>query len=112
MDEESSLARQLRQAREQQRKTLEQVHCHTGLSLRVLQGLEAGEFTVVEPVYVRLALRSYAEHLGLNATGIVQRFDAMFYRPSPLPPAPPRLPGFSLARLAGWINLMFSKVPQ
>jgi cytoskeletal protein RodZ len=73
MGEERSVAAQLRRAREEQGKTLEQVHQQTGLSLHVLQSLEAGNFTVVEPVYVRLALRAYAESLGLEADRLVGR---------------------------------------
>jgi len=101
-DEERSLALQLRQTREEQGKTLEQIHRQTGLSFHVLHSLEAGEFTVIEPVYIRLALRSYAENLGLNPTRIAQQFEAVFYEPPPLLPPPPQ-PRFSLAKL--WVNL-------
>jgi len=86
MDEAKSLGDQLRQARENQQKTLAQIHQQTGISHYVLQGLESGDFTIIEPVYIRLALRSYAEHLGLNAASIVQQFDRIFYQPSSPPP--------------------------
>jgi cytoskeletal protein RodZ len=92
MDEKAKLGWRLRQAREEQGKTLEQVHHHTGLSLYVLQNLEAGAFAVVEPVYVRLALRSYAEHLGLNPAGLLQQLEALWSPPPPpaqVVPAPP-----------------------
>lgn len=106
VDERNPLAGQLRQTREAQGKTLEQVHQQTGLSLYVLQSLEAGEFTVVEPVYIHLALRAYAENLGLNATSLVRQFEAIGCQPSPLPPPSP-LPRFSWARL--WASLRFSR---
>lgn len=99
MDEARALACQLRQAREAQGKTLGQVHQQTGISLYVLQSLEAGESTAVEPVYVRLALRAYAENLGLNATSMVRQFEAIGYQPPPLPPTPPTPPRCSWARL-------------
>ncbi|MCC7261105.1 MAG: helix-turn-helix domain-containing protein [Candidatus Latescibacteria bacterium] len=83
MDEKSKFGWRLRQAREEQGKTLEQVHRHTGLSLFILQNLEAGAFAVVEPVYIRLALRSYAEHLGLNPAALVQQLDALWAPPPP-----------------------------
>lgn len=92
MDDKTKLGWRLRQAREEQGKTLEQVHCHTGLSLYILQNLEAGAFEVVEPVYIRLALRSYAEHLNLNAAGLVQQLEALWSPPLPPSqsrPAPP-----------------------
>lgn len=103
MGEEKSLACQLRQAREDQEKTLEQVRQQTGISLYVLRSLETGEFTVVEPVYVRLALRAYAENLGLNATSMVRQFEAIGGQPPPfsLTPSPP--PRCSWARL--WASL-------
>lgn len=81
MDEARALACQLQQARADQGKTLEQVHQRTGISVFILQSLEAGEFTVVEPVYVCLALRAYAEHLGLNGNSIVRQFEAIGGQP-------------------------------
>lgn len=92
MDDKTKLGWRLRQTREEQGKTLEQVHRHTGLSLYILQNLEAGAFGVVEPVYIRLALRSYAEHLNLNATSTLQQFEALCSPPPPplqVRPAPP-----------------------
>jgi len=92
MDEKAKLGWRLRQAREEQGKTLEQVHRHTGLSLHILQHLEAGAFAVVEPVYVRLALRSYAEHLGLSPPALLQQLEALWGPPPPvaLPRPAPR----------------------
>lgn len=99
VDEGNPLAGQLRQAREARGKTLEQVHQQTGISLYVLRSLEAGEFAVVEPVYIRLALRAYAENLGLNATCMVRQFAAIGYPPPPLPLTASPPPRFSWARL-------------
>ncbi|MCC7263153.1 MAG: helix-turn-helix domain-containing protein [Candidatus Latescibacteria bacterium] len=72
MDEARAFACQLRQAQADQGKTLEQAHQQTGISVYILQSLEAGEFTAVEPVCVCLALRAYAEHLGLNGSSVVR----------------------------------------
>ncbi len=88
MNELAKLGWQLRQAREEQGKTLEQIHRHTGLSLYILENLEAGAFAVVEPVYIRLALRSYAEHLALSPAALLQQLEAL-WSPAP-PPAQPR----------------------
>ena len=89
MDEKAILGRRLRQAREEQDKTLEQVHRYTGLSLYILQNLEEGAFSVVELVYIRLAVRCYAEYLSLNAVNIVKQFD-LLCSPPPPPSQEPR----------------------
>lgn len=86
-----TIATRLRQAREQKEKTHEQIHRETGFSLNVLQAVEAGNFKVVEPVYVRLILRAYAEYLGLDGDEIVQQYNDQFGAPLPgmkVPPAP------------------------
>jgi cytoskeletal protein RodZ len=102
MSEEQSISQQLCQARQQQHKDLEEVHRHTGLSLAVLRGLEGGKFDVVEPVFVRLALRAYAEYLGLNADEVLAQYDRTLGPPaSPAPQAPassaPQTPAWPLA---------------
>ena len=63
----SSLSDRLRRAREERGETVEQVNQLIGISPKVLVGLESGQYDVVEPVYVHLALKSYAEHLKLDA---------------------------------------------
>ena len=42
------------------------VHSVTGISTVVLEGFEAGNFDVVEPVFAKFALRTYAEFLRLD----------------------------------------------
>jgi len=62
----SSLSDRLRRARDERGETVEQVNQHTGISPRLLRGLESGNLDVVEPVYVLLAVKSYGEYLGLD----------------------------------------------
>jgi len=78
MSEEQDISAQLRQAREQQEQSIEDVHGQTGISLDVLHGLEENRFDVVEPVFTRMALCAYAQHLGLDADAILQQFDRTF----------------------------------
>lgn len=94
---EEPVAEKLRQAREQQGKTYEQIQRQTGLSLNVLQAMESGNFKVVEPVYVRMILRAYAEYLGLDGADIVQQYNRQFGAPfptlkTPTPTPPPQVP--------------------
>ena len=73
MSEELSLSEELRHAREARGETLEQVHQRTGISLTILSELESGDYTVVEPVYARLAINHYASHLGLDGAAFETR---------------------------------------
>jgi len=90
MNKGEAIAPQLRQAREQQGKSIQQLQQHTGVSMNVLHGLETGDFGVVESVYTRLALRTCAEYLGLDAEALVRQYDAEFGKPLPAPVPPPR----------------------
>ena len=93
MSEAKSISEQLRQAREEQRQTIAEIHRLTGVSPNVLQGLEKGDFEVVEPVFLRMGLRTYAEHLGLDVNAITQVYDKEFNTPpEPTPEAVQHLP--------------------
>ncbi len=76
MSESESISQQLVAAREQKGVQLADVHRATGVSLSVLQGLESGSFDVVERVFVRLALSTYAKYLELDVNGVMAAFDA------------------------------------
>lgn len=73
MSEDLSLSEELRCAREARNESLEQVHQRTGIALTILQGLESGDFEVVEPVYSRLAIDHYASYLGLDGNALETR---------------------------------------
>ena len=60
MSEDLSLSEELRRAREARGESLDQIHQRTGIALKILQGLENGEFDVDELVYARLAINHYA----------------------------------------------------
>jgi len=94
---EESISTRLRQAREQKGKTHEQIHKEAAFSLNVRKAVEYGKFKVVEPVYIRLVLRAYAEYLGLDGAQIVQQYNDQFGGPLPPlkvppPPTPPPHP--------------------
>ena len=75
MSERQSIAEQLRHARQQQEMTLEQVQQKTGLTANLLEDLESNRFDLVEPVYIRMALRTYAEHFGLDADALITQYN-------------------------------------
>ena len=74
-EKQPTIAEELSAARQARGLSLEEVQRQTGISLAVLQSIEAGQFDVVEPVFVRLALKSYAEFLDLDPEPLLTRFD-------------------------------------
>lgn len=86
MSEEISLSEELRRAREARDESLEQVHQRTGIALTILRELESGDYTVVEPVYARLAINHYASHLGLDGHAFETRLrnEVAATRPPPV----------------------------
>ena len=87
-EKQPTIAEELSAARQARGLSLEEIHQQSGISLAVLQGLEAGQFDVVEPVFVRLALKSYAESLNLDPEPLLTRFDQQHgraFQPRPRP---------------------------
>ena len=98
-EKQPTLAEELSAARQARGFDLEEAQQQTGISLSVLQSIEADQLDVVEPVFVRLALKSYAEFLGLDPEPLLTRFDQQQslasqprHRPTVLisQPVPPR----------------------
>jgi cytoskeletal protein RodZ len=75
--ERESIPQQLRAARRDKGVELDDVHRRTGVSLPVLQGLEAGKYDVVEPVFARMAFGAYVDYLGLDKEALLAQFDAL-----------------------------------
>ena len=75
-DQDISLPAQLRRARESRGLSLDQAHLATGISLKVLRSLESDSTELVELVFLRLAVVSYADYLGLDVREIATVFDA------------------------------------
>ncbi|PWK15486.1 helix-turn-helix domain-containing protein [Tumebacillus permanentifrigoris] len=68
------LGTELKQAREQQELTLEQVQQDTKIRSRYLEAIEQGDLSVLPGlVYARGFIRSYAEYLGLNGHELLER---------------------------------------
>ena len=87
-EKQQTIAEELSAARQARGLDLEEVQRQTGISLSVLQGIEADQFDVVESVFARLALKAYAEFLGLDPEPFLTRFDQQqgrFPQPRPRP---------------------------
>lgn len=68
------LGTELKQAREQQGLTLEQVQQDTKIRSRYLEAIEQGDLSVLPGlVYARGFIKSYAEYLGLNGHELMER---------------------------------------
>ena len=74
-EKQQTIGEELSAARQARGLDLKEIQEQSGISLSVLQGLETDRFDVVEPVFVRLALREYAEYLGLDPEPFLSRFD-------------------------------------
>ena len=79
-EKQQTIGEELSAARQARGLELEEIQRQSGVSLFVLQGIEAGEFDVVEPVFIRLALKTYAEHLDLDPEPFLSRFDQQYGR--------------------------------
>ena len=74
-EKQQTIAEELSAARQARGLDLKEIQEQSGISLSVLQGLETDQFDVVEPVFIRLALKEYAEYLGLDPESLLARFD-------------------------------------
>ena len=74
-EKQQTIAEELSAARQARGLDLKEVQRQSGISLAVLQSIEAGQFDVIEPVFVRFALKAYAEFLDLDPEPFLTRFD-------------------------------------
>lgn len=84
----STIGEKLRQAREEQERTLEEAAVTTRIRLRYLKAMEEGDFeTLPSPFQQRGFLRSYAGFLGLNHEPLLEALSSGYYL-VPETPAP------------------------
>ncbi len=82
----------LRENREKQAKSLEDIAIRTYIRPQLLNGIETGNpDTLPEPIFVQGFIRRYAEALGLNGVDLAQQFTVTSIPSTPRParPAPP-----------------------
>lgn len=104
---EPSFATPLRQARQDLKQTPAEAQKGSGISINVLRDLEAGTCNVVEPVYARLALRTYATYLGLEVEPLEKLFNAQFNAQLESPSYQQESPTITITKL-GLPNFNFS----
>jgi len=77
MNRMSTVAEQLRAAREANKLTVEQVADMTKIRTDHVRALEEGNFSVFSaPVYIRGSVKNYATRLKLDVTAIMAELDA------------------------------------
>ena len=80
------LSTQLRQQRESQDITLEQLAARTHIPLRLLRALDAGQpEQLPEPIFIQGFIRRYGEAVGLDGKALAQQFPTEVVPPPPDP---------------------------
>jgi cytoskeletal protein RodZ len=70
-----SIGKNLREARQNKRASLEDASRATKIKMEILEQLEAGEFDrLAAPAYTKGFLRLYAEYLGLDGQSLVEAY--------------------------------------
>jgi len=69
------LGSELKDAREFQGMTLEDVHHQTKISLKFLRAIENNDFAVLPNVYLRAFLKAYASSVGIEPEKVLKAFD-------------------------------------
>ena len=72
---QQTISQILRAARQERGLDIDTVYRNTSISLPVLNGMENDRFDIIEPVFSRMALLSYADYLGLDPQPLLDRFD-------------------------------------
>lgn len=91
---------ELRQARENQQRSLDELSQVTLIHVRHLQALEEGrEADLPEPFYVKNFIRKYANSLGLPGDAMANRY----WDTRPLPAQPPRQPAGPDVMVPWWV---------
>ena len=79
----------LREQREQQGKSLEDIAIRTYIRPQLLSGIETGDPELLpEPIFVQGFIRRYAENLGLKGTELSQQFSVDSIPSTPRPARP------------------------
>lgn len=74
-EEQQTISQILCAARHEHGLDINTVHRDTSISLPVLNGMENDRFDIIEPIFSRMALLSYADYLGLDPKPLLDRFN-------------------------------------
>jgi cytoskeletal protein RodZ len=71
-----NFASDLKHLRENSGFTLQNIHQKTRIDIKFLEAIEEGNFDVIENVYVRAFIKSYASAIGLDPNETLKNFDS------------------------------------
>lgn len=77
----TSLHDEMREGRERRGITLDALHAATRISREALDAIERGEFEFLPKTYVRLFLRTYAAHVGMDPQYVLDRYEELVVPP-------------------------------
>ena len=104
----AELGTQLRQARQEQGLSLEQVAAKTLIQRRLLQAIEAGQLDELpEPIYIQSFIKQYADALGLNGAELSSDFPTTGDRRLSIKPLWKRLPAAQLRPIHLYLIYIF-----
>lgn len=67
----------LKEEREKREITLESIVAETRINIRFFVAIEAGNFSLLQDVYVRIFLRNYIRFIGLDVDELLKEFDIL-----------------------------------
>jgi cytoskeletal protein RodZ len=70
-----NFASDLKHLRENSSYSLQSIHQQTRIDIKFLEAIEAGNFDVIEGVYVRAFIKSYANAIGLDPEETLENYD-------------------------------------
>ena len=72
-----NLGAELKSAREFQGMSLEDMYHTTKISVKFLESIEEGDFSVLPRVYVRVFLKAYASAVGIQPEKVIKEYDTL-----------------------------------
>ncbi|KAA3602149.1 MAG: hypothetical protein DWQ06_06860 [Calditrichaeota bacterium] len=103
----SNIGQKLQQERQKRQLSLEEVNTKIGVSVRMLQAIEANNFSEVPAPYVRSFIRQFAELVDLNADELLQELGGeQTYKPKYNPKNYASDDSFNLEPNQLWIILL------
>ncbi|NLA23127.1 MAG: DUF4115 domain-containing protein [Candidatus Marinimicrobia bacterium] len=78
----------LKQSREAQGLTIEQISSRTKISKEIITAIECGDLRILPKTYMRLFLKAYSQELNLDPEAILKNFEELLGEPVETPAVP------------------------
>lgn len=72
----NKFANELKESREKQSLTLQQISAKSRIDIKFLEAMEGGNFTFLPDLYVKAFLRQYAQNVNLDEKTIIKKYEA------------------------------------